>query len=59
MALLLEPVGVEAAEAPVGAWDEEGAVVVGLDVPAELAPEDPPPETVRGDLSNSGLGEEV
>jgi len=44
MALPLEAEGVEAAEAP-EAWEEEGAVVVGLDVPAELAPEDPPPET--------------
>jgi hypothetical protein len=57
MALPLEAEGVEAAEAP-EAWEEEGAVVVGLDVPVELAPEDPPPETVKGDVSNSGFGEE-
>jgi hypothetical protein len=41
MALLLEAEGVEAEEA----LDEEGAVVV------EPAPEDPPPETMKGEVS--------
>jgi hypothetical protein len=47
MALLLEAEGAEA--------EGEGAVVVGL---AEPALEDPPPETVKGEVNNSDFGEE-